>query len=260
MTALAGVNGGSSQESVNPALTQVEPMATELLEAEPAEPGAAEAEPAETVAEPAETVAEPAESAEVAKAEAEPGQAGVTEPELAGTGVAEAGHGGGERGEAKPTRDIKPLAIVGMVLGVIALVGVAAGVLDLATHGFHRKTVVTYRPAAVFTLRPGDCVNSAPNGLAFTRLACSEPHDAEVFATFALPGSSWPGSAAVQQEAGNACADRISGYLNPQLADAAFAQEYIYPDQSAWLAGEHTVVCEIRSSTGKLTGSVRKVS
>jgi len=250
MTALAGVNGGSSQESVNPALTQVEPMATELLEAEPAETGAAEAEPAEAVAEPA----------EVAKAEAEPGQAGVTEPGVAGTGVAEAGHGGEEQGEAKPTRDIRPLAIVGMVLGVIALVGVAAGVLDLATHGFHRKTVVTYRPAAVFTLRPGDCVNSAPNGLAFTRLACSEPHDAEVFATFALPGSSWPGSAAVQQEAGNACADRISGYLNPQLADAAFAQEYIYPDQSAWLAGEHTVVCEIRSSTGKLTGSVRKVS
>ena len=159
--------------------------------------------------------------------------------------------------EPRPARDVSPLAVVGVIFGVIALVAVAVGVLAVVTHGFHRKTVVTYRPAAVFALRPGECLDSGSSGLSFTLLACSKPHDAEVFARFALTGSSWPGSTAVRQEAGNGCADRLGGYLNPQLASAGLAQEYIYPDQSAWQAGERTVVCEVRSPTGPLTGSVR---
>jgi putative regulator of septum formation len=154
-------------------------------------------------------------------------------------------------------RDMSPLAVVGVIVCVIALVGVAAGVLILATHGFHKKTVVTvkHKAAAVFSLRPGDCIDAGA-GVAFTRVACSTPHDAEVFATFSLTGSSWPGTKAVQADAGNGCAARLSGYLNPALATAALAQAYVYPDQSAWQASERIVICEVSSSTGKLTGSV----
>ncbi|MGD0605652.1 MAG: septum formation family protein [Streptosporangiaceae bacterium] len=157
-------------------------------------------------------------------------------------------------------RDMSPLALIGIVIGVIALVGVAAGVLAVATHGFHRKTVITYRPAAVFKLRPGECVNSGPNGLAVTVLACGTPHDAEVFATFTLPVSGWPGNAVVQEDAGNGCAARLGSYLKPALAGAGLAQEYVYPNEAAWQAGERTVVCEVSSPAGKLTGSVRQGS
>ena len=163
-----------------------------------------------------------------------------------------------EPAEARESRDVSPLAVAAIIFVVIALVGVAAGVLAVATHGFHKKTVVTYRPAAVFKLRPGDCINSAPNGLTVTVLSCGTPHDAEVFATFALPKSSWPGNTAVEQAAGNGCASRLGAYLNPDLANAGLAQEFVYPNQTAWQAGERTVVCEVSSSTGKLTGSVRE--
>jgi hypothetical protein len=91
-------------------------------------------------------------------------------------------------------------------------------------------------------------------------LSCATPHDAEVFATFSLPASPWPGAAAVQQDAGNGCAIRLGGYLNPQLATADLTQEYVYPNQAAWKARERTVVCEVRSSSGRLTGSVRAKS
>jgi hypothetical protein len=153
---------------------------------------------------------------------------------------------------------MSPLAVVGVIVCVIALVGVAAGVLAVATHGFHKKTVVTvkHKAAAVFSLRPGDCINTDA-GVAFTRVACSTPHDAEVFATFSLTGSSWPGTKAVQQDAGYGCGNRLGGYLNPALANAALAQAWVYPNQSAWQASERTVICEVSSSTGKLTGSVR---
>ena len=156
-----------------------------------------------------------------------------------------------------PARGMSPLAVAALVFGVIALAGVAVGGLAVATHGFRTRSVIQYRLPAVFSLRPGECINSAPNGLDVTVLSCSTPHDAEVFATFPIAASSWPGDAAVQSQASNGCLSRLAGYLNPQLADAGLAQEYFYPDRAAWQAGVRTVVCEVSASAGQLTGSVR---
>jgi hypothetical protein len=153
-------------------------------------------------------------------------------------------------------RGVSRLVVAGVILVLVA-VAAAAGVLVVATHGFRHKTLVTYRPAAVFRLRAGDCLNSSPNGLSVTILSCATPHQAEVFATFSLPGSSWPGEAAVQQQAGSGCATRIAGYLNPQLLNAGLTQQYVYPNQDAWQAGVRTVVCEVSSASGPLSGSVR---
>jgi hypothetical protein len=162
-----------------------------------------------------------------------------------------------ENGAREQSRDVGPLAVVGIIIGVIALVGVAAGVLAMVTHGFKPKTVVSYRPAAVFGLRPGQCINSGASSLSYTVVSCTSPHDAEVFARFSLPAAAWPGSSAVRRQAGDACASRLGGYLNPQLATIGLSQEYVYPNQQAWQADQRTVVCEVSSGNGKLTGSVR---
>jgi hypothetical protein len=206
--------------------------------------------------------AETAEGKAEEEAEAQPVAADVAEAGSAEEmAEAELADGDGQDWDGQEeSRNVSPLAVAGIVLGVLALVGVAVGVLAAVTHGFRPKTVVTYRAAAVFGLRPGECVNSAPNGLNVTVLSCATPHDAEVFATFSLPASAWPGTAAVQQDAGNGCAIRLGGYLNPQFATADLTQEYVYPNQAAWQAGERTVVCEVRSSDGQLTGSVRAKS
>lgn len=149
------------------------------------------------------------------------------------------------------------LVVAGVIFVLIA-VAAAAVVLVVATHGFRHKTLVTYsRPPAVFGLRAGQCLDSSQNGLSVTVLSCATPHEAEVFATFSLTGSSWPGSSAVRQQANSGCADRIASYLNPQLLNAGLTQQYIYPDQSAWKAGVRTVVCEVSSDSGPLSGSVR---
>jgi len=145
-------------------------------------------------------------------------------------------------------------AVAVVVIGLAA----AVGALAVTTHGFKSKTIVTYRPAAVFSLRAGDCLNSSQNGLSPTILSCASPHDAEVFATFSLTGSSWPGSAAIGQQASSGCGDRIASYVNPALADVGLTQEFVYPDQKAWQAGVRTVVCEVSAATGQLTGSVRQ--
>jgi len=270
MVASAGVNEGAPQE---PAKADAAPV--ELADTKPVAPVPAQAVPVETVpaqavpaqAVPAQAVPVETVSAQAVPAQAVPAQAVpvevAAEPEAAEAGVAgaeqaEAGEPGWEAEEE--SRDVSALAVVGIIFGVIALVGVAVGVLAVVTHGFRPKTVVTYRPAAVFGLRPGECVNIGTNALSVTVLSCATPHDAEVFATFTLPAGAWPGAATVQQDASNGCNVRLSSYLNPQLATADLTQEYVYPDQAAWRAGERTVVCEVSAASGQLTGSVRASS
>jgi len=255
MAAPAGVNEGLPQEPAKAGQASAEAGPTEAV--------LAKAGPAEAVetAVPAGAVPAQGGPAEEERATKQRAAAGPADP-------AEAEAGPAEPAEAEPAepawheeeearRDVSPLAVVGIIVGVIALVGAAVGVLAIVTHGFRPKTVVTYRPAAAFGLRPGQCLNSGPNALDVTVLSCARPHDAEVFATFRLPDTDWPGTPAVQADASDGCASRFGSYLNPDLATIDLTQEFIYPNRAAWLAGERTVVCEVSATSGQLTGSVR---
>jgi len=226
----------------------------ELAEAAPGEADLGEADLRDT--ELAEAGHAEAELPDGGLAEREPAEAGLADAELAEYAEL-AGTAEPDWGREGKSREVSPLAVAGIILGVMALVAVAVGVLAVITHGFRPKTVITYRPAAVFGLRPGECINSTGNGLNVTVLSCATPHDAEVFAKFSLPAGPWRGDSAVQQDAANGCESQFDSYLNPQLATADLTQEYVYPNQAAWQAGERTVVCEVRAVSGQLTGSVR---
>lgn len=155
------------------------------------------------------------------------------------------------------------LAIGGLLAATAWLaVGAALGTVAALTHGFHKpvKVEYSYEPSAtLFGLRSGECITISPNGTSLTPVPCTTPHDAEVFATFALPGSAWPGTAAVAQEADAGCSSRLAGYLNPQLA-ITLSQADVYPGQVAWQTGTRTVICEVRATTGQLDQSVRGAS
>jgi len=230
---------------------QAGPSAEERTAASPADVAREEG----AVARPVEAAPAEAGPAEAGPAEAGPAEAGPAEAEPGEGGLADGGEPGWD-GEGE-SRDVSPLAVAGLILGVIALVGVAVGVLAVVTHGFRPKTVITYRPAAVFGLRPGQCVNSGADALKVTVLSCARPHDAEVFAVFRLPDTAWPGTSAVQVGAGDGGATWVDGYIDPRLATAGLSQAYVYPNQAAWQAGERTVVCEVSAVNGRLTGSVR---
>jgi Septum formation len=247
MAAPAGVGSGSAQEPATP-----EPTATELVPLQPTatEPVALEPPASEPVAVKPGAV-EPVTPGPVATGPFAL-EAAVPEPSRPGPGESVAAEvPAGER------RGVSWLVVAGVILVLLA-VAAAAAVLVVTTHGFRHKTVVTYRPVpGVFSLRAGDCLNSSQNGLSVTILSCATPHEAEVFATFSLTGSSWPGNAAAQQQASTGCANRIAGYMNPQLLNAGLTQQYVYPNQDAWQAGVRTVVCEVSSTSGPLSGSVR---
>lgn len=157
---------------------------------------------------------------------------------------------------ARPSRPRRMVTIGLVALVICAVAGAGAVVAAVVTHGFHSKATVKYRQAAVFSMRVGDCIDLTPNGDAVRVVPCAGSHDAEVFGTFQL-GGTWPGNAKAQQEAAAGCGSRLSGYLNPQLAATNLGESYVYPGQQAWATGEHTVVCEVRATSGTLSGSVR---
>lgn len=199
---------------------------------------------------------------------------------------------GGPDGAAGPPRRADGFAVATLVSGLVALVplaavlgpvalartgrpgargrrlavtGLVAAGLWLVAGGLAVAALLAHRPATpsaslprIFGVRTGQCLNFGPNELSGVHVVgCSRPHDAEVFGTFRLAGRSYPGTAALRRAAGNGCASRLGGYLNPQLASSSLTESYLYPDAGAWAVGERTVVCTIRSTAGPLTGSVR---
>jgi len=150
------------------------------------------------------------------------------------------------------------LLALGFAVLAIVIIGGAVAIVGSLTHGFKKPVKVTYKASPVFSLKTGDCFD--PQGQqSYTLVACGTPHQAEVFATFALTGTSWPGSAAVQHQASSGCESRLTGYVNPQLA-ISLSSTYVYPDETAWQAGTRAVICEVRAASGQLNGSVRGAS
>jgi hypothetical protein len=158
-----------------------------------------------------------------------------------------------------PRRRGKRLLVTLFAVSVALAVVAAAVTAVLLTHRPHRAQAATHPlRATVFGLQPGQCFNSLPNGIAGAHaVPCAQPHDGEIYGAFLVAGNDWPGSAALGSQARLGCQDRVASYLNPQLATNDLAEFYAYPNQGAWAAGEHSVICEIRGTQGRLTGSVR---
>ncbi len=149
----------------------------------------------------------------------------------------------------------RTLAITGLVLAGLWTVAAAIVAAAIITRPPPPRPVPLPH---VFSLRAGQCLDSGATGVNGVHvLSCARPHDAEVFATFRVAGHRYPGAAALQQIAREGCGSRLSGYLNPELPATSLAQSFVYPGAGAWSAGERTVVCTVRGTSGPLVGSVR---
>jgi hypothetical protein len=177
-------------------------------------------------------------------------------PAPAAAPVSQSPTGDSGQAPAGPRRRGQHVLIVLLALTCAVAVAAAAVTAVLLTH----RTGTAAHPlrATVFRLRPGQCFDSMQNGIAGAHVVpCARPHDAEVYGAFRVAGQRWPGTAALATQARRGCQARLGSYLNPQLATSDLAVTYAYPNQGAWTAGGHTVICEIRGTQGRLTGSVR---
>jgi len=193
----------------------------------------------------------PETGAATANVAATPGSAKVTAPAPPGPAPTDTPT------PVSPRRGRRLLLILFAVACAVAVAAAAVTVV-LVTQRPRQAHPAGPLHATVFALHPGQCFNSLPNGIAGAHaVPCRRPHDGEIYADFHVAARSWPGSAALGAQARQGCQSRLGGYLNPQLNTTGLAESYAYPNEAAWAAGVHSVICEIRGTGGKLTGSVR---
>jgi hypothetical protein len=145
------------------------------------------------------------------------------------------------------------LAVVACALALAA----AAATVAVLTHRPHHAPPSDPLRGTVFQLRSGQCLNFPQNGTAVAHVVpCAQPHDAQIYGTVTVAGHQWPGDAVLNEQARQDCQGKLSGFLN-QPAPGNVAEFYVYPGRGAWAAGGRSVICEIRGTQGKLTGSVR---
>ncbi|GAB3003981.1 DUF4190 domain-containing protein [Amycolatopsis acidiphila] len=92
-----------------------------------------------------------------------------------------------------------------------------------------------------------------------TRLPCTSPHDAEIYAMVALPrAGGYPGAAWVQEAAEASCAQWFDGKLDPGLDYPGLEKTVVVPDQQSYYL-DSTGACVFYSPKGKLTRPAREM-
>lgn len=151
-------------------------------------------------------------------------------------------------------RSGRGMAIAGIILGTLWLtfvVGVviigALGEADRADDG----TVTSRGSVTATDLRVGDCPSSLPERVTTTLqlVPCSQPHRAEVYSTFPLAGSSFPGDAEVARFGEGGCVDRLPAFVGPARVDA-FDVYFLHPTDQSWRLGDRKVHCLLTAPDG----------
>jgi len=149
-----------------------------------------------------------------------------------------------------------------MVLGVVGLVVVALAVFALRGDGDGDPP----GRRGVQELAVGDCLTDPLNGQTegevgtIEAIACSGPHDAEVYAAFDLPetaGEAFPGEDTVFGLAETGCYDRFEAFVGVPFQESALRFSTVSPTAATWGGGDRVVLCLVSTVDGtQLTGSV----
>lgn len=108
----------------------------------------------------------------------------------------------------------------------------------------------------------GDCANwsdlsdSEAGGTSIETVECSEPHDAQFYATFELDFDSFPGQDAIDAQAETQCIEEFEEFVGSEYLDSELRVDYFRPDEGSWAAsGGHWVSCVAYLAQGTTTES-----
>lgn len=163
----------------------------------------------------------------------------------------------------------KGLAIAGISLSgvwiLLVAVAVAGAIIQPSTpKGLSPGGSPGAASVSVFSLTAGECFDNPAGASTVTDVSvmpCSRPHNAQIFATFNLHGSSnfdYPGQGTVRQLATNGCNARINADLDKPKLTNLMSIRFIFPTVGSWLTGHRTVACMIVNPTPDLRSSLTR--
>jgi hypothetical protein len=155
----------------------------------------------------------------------------------------------------------KGLAITGLVLSVVWLLvcggALAIGALSDKDSGSTGTDGLTTSQTS--DLKVGDCVNgiNGKDGTQFSRnppkVACSTPHEGEVFKVITLSDGAFPGDTEVQKQSEDGCGGALDSYA-PAAKTKDLEVYFLYPTRSSWLGGDRDITCFAVSEGDKIVG------
>lgn len=140
------------------------------------------------------------------------------------------------------------LAMALLTVGLIA-----AGCGSDQTTRDDAGVIVEGGDLGVFSATTGDCVN-VPDGdqiSQFEGVACTEPHDAQVYAAFDIPGDVFPGLESIRASADEGCAERWEPFFEIEYAASEYFFTRVTPTMESWnKIDDREVLCLVTSGPG----------
>lgn len=154
----------------------------------------------------------------------------------------------------------KGLGIAALVISAVWIVVITAAVALAVVTSAEREEageITEQGSVSAFEVRAGDCFNNPPidaQATSIDAVLCSQPHDAEAFAAFEIPGEQYPSDKAVIRQAEAGCVARFEDFIGLPYAESVYEVVYLHPTRSSWrLADDRIVLCAVTDPAGRIT-------
>ncbi len=153
------------------------------------------------------------------------------------------------------TRSAAAAAAAATVLITLTACGPQAPERDAETGEITEAT-----EADVFSLRVGDCLNSAELATeveTVPTVPCDEPHDTEIFGSTMLPDGDFPGNDAVETAAHDYCLPEFERFIGLPYDSSEIYYQPFMPSEESWNgADDREVLCLAVDEAGGVTGTL----
>jgi Septum formation len=143
---------------------------------------------------------------------------------------------------------------VGAALSGCSIVG---NVLDQVTGGS------TIDDSSVFSIKVGDCFtepDTDSDGMVseIEAIECALAHDDEAYASVLMSDAEFPGDAATQAQAEDACLPRFLDFVGATSNyEGSLYYSFFYPSTESWDGGDREILCYAYDEDGTTTGSLK---
>lgn len=147
------------------------------------------------------------------------------------------------------------LAVTASICG-LALAACSAAEPERDASGVITQSV---EGADVFALVVGDCTGDIAEGGVLTELdavPCTEPHEAEAYASIDMDEGDYPGDETVQAQADEACLAEFETFVGLPYDDSELFSTYLTPTEESWAEGDREILCFVYEEGGGTTGSL----
>lgn len=100
-------------------------------------------------------------------------------------------------------------------------------------------------------LSKGDCVTLDATSGTIDKTSCTSTHTGEVFLTYELTGSTYPGEASITDQTESKCTPAMSTALSGRSDASQFTFTYTFPKQPGWDIGRRKVTCIAKYKSGQ---------